>query len=410
MKESRRCRLAILSSHPIQYFTPIYRLLAARPEIDLEVMFFRDFGVKSRFDKQFGQAIRWDTDQLSGYRSRFLTNISPIADTFNPLHAINPGAFFRLLRSYDAVWLNGYAYPSNWLAAAAASIRRVPILFRSDMRLTDNTTDVRKHRLRETIIHWWMRRSAALLYIGEANRQAYLHYGATEEQLFFCPFSVDVEFIEMARKQYTGHQREGLREKWGLPTHGPIILFVGKLIPRKHPEVLLQIAAIAGSSAHVVFAGSGPMESELKRQAAADGLNNVTFLGFVNQSRLPDVYALSDVFVMPSEDEPWGLVLNEAMAAGIVPVVSDHVGAHHDLISEDETGYVVPVGATDAMVTRVLSLLRDDELRRRVGAAARERSAAYSYDASTDGIVAALRAIGSLRPAETESGSSLAEM
>ena len=96
--------------------------MAARPEIDLEVFFCRDFGVRPRYDKQFAQTVQWDTDQLSGYRSRFLLNVSPITDTFNPLHAINPGAFMHMLRGFDAVWMNGYMYPSNWLAAAAAGL------------------------------------------------------------------------------------------------------------------------------------------------------------------------------------------------------------------------------------------------------------------------------------------------
>lgn len=68
MRAERKCRLAVLASHPIQYFTPIYKRLAERSDIELDVLYYRDYGVSERFDKQFGHKIKWDTDQLSGYR------------------------------------------------------------------------------------------------------------------------------------------------------------------------------------------------------------------------------------------------------------------------------------------------------------------------------------------------------
>ncbi len=408
MTQMHRCRLAVLASHPIQYFTPVYRRLAARPQIDLEVMYYRDFGVQERFDKQFGQKIRWDTDQLTGYRHRFLTNVSPVTDTFNPMHAFNPGAFARLLLGkYDALWLNGYAYPSNWLALAASSLRRMPLLFRSDLRLPDSTDTRRYRHVRDAVIRWWMRRSDALLYIGKANREAYLHYGATESKLFFSPFSVDVELIDSMRVRYAGSERHALRQRWGLPTNVPVILSVGKLVAQKRPDALLKIAHALGDSAHVVFAGSGPLEFELKERAAAAGLRNVSFLGFVNQSKLPEVYACADVFVMASVAETWGLVVNEAMAAGAVPVVTNEVGSHHDLVTEGVTGYVVLAGDVDSMISRVQTLVLDEKLRARLSDAARKRIAAYSYDATTDGVVTALRAVGALRAAGLNTGAQL---
>ncbi len=404
MRAERRCRLAVLASHPIQYFTPIYKRLAERPDISLDVLFCSDYGVRPRFDKQFGQKVRWDTDQLSGYRSRFLTNVSPITDTFNPFHAINPGAFTGLLRSYDAVWVNGYTYPSNWLAAAAAHLRSTPLLFRSELRISDDQVTGAKRYVRDAIVRWWVRRSAALLYIGEANREAYLRYGARPDQLFFCPYSVDVERIDATSREYADAKQASLRQEWCLPVDRPVILFVGKLIARKHAEALLDIAAAVGPSGHVALAGSGPMEPELRRRVAEDNLSNVTFFGFVNQSRLPEVYAMADVFIMASEREPWGLVLNEAMAAGVVPIVTEDVGANPDLIAEGETGYVVASGDTSLMIARVLTLLGDEGLRHRISAAARRRSLAYSYEASTEGIVSALRGVGALRAEQVGSG------
>lgn len=396
MRQSSRCRLKVLASHPIQYFTPIYRLLATHPLIDLEVLYCRDFGVREQFDKQFGQRIRWDTDQLSGYRHRFLWNASPIVDTFNPLHAVNPGAFTRVLVEADAVWINGYTYPSNWFAIAAAALRNAAVLVRSDMRLDPDRVPHRLDRLRDRVIRSWVRQSDALLYVGSENRLAYRHYGAQESRLFFSPYSVDVEAMENGRRHQV--ETDNVRRSWQVTDHRLIVLFVGKLTTRKHPEAALNLASAPGlrENIHVVIAGSGPLEGSMRARAAAESLDNVTFLGFVNQSELPAVYGAADVFVMPSEREPWGLVLNEAMCAGTVPIVSDGVGAAPDLIIDQQTGFVFPTGRWDILQQLVGRLVADTALRGTIARNANAHARQYSHDAAARGIVAALTAIGRL--------------
>jgi len=392
----RPCRLAILASHPIQYFTPLYRRLAARPGLSVDVMFYRDFGVRPRFDRQFGRAIQWDTDQLSGYRHRFLWNASPIKDTFNPLHALNPGAFMRLLGGYDAVWLNGYTYPSNWLALAAATLRGTRVLLRSELRADMQSRVGGATGLRDRIVRWWVRRADALLYIGRLNRDAYLAYGARPEQLFLAPYSVDVDLLRAAGQESPA-MKQSWRREFGLPDDVPLVLFAGKLTERKHPEGLLHAVrtdAMKGVPAHLVYAGSGPLEGDLRALAADSGIANISMLGFVNQSALPRLYALADVFVFPSENEPYGLALNEAMAAGAAPVATTDVGAAADLITEGVSGFLFPPRNWIALGQSIARLLGDPALRARVAAAAVERASASSFDATVDGIMAALSALG----------------
>jgi glycosyltransferase involved in cell wall biosynthesis len=400
-----RCRLLVLASHPIQYFTPLYKRLARHPELDLEVLYYRDFGVRARYDRQFGRRISWDTDQLGGYAHRFLRNFSPIRDTFNPLHAINPGAFGRVISGADAIWLNGYTYPSNWFAAVAARLRNASVLLRSELRVAADRVPRRVDPLRDAIIRLWVARSDALLYIGDANRRAYLHYGAAPEKLFFSPYSADVDALRQARARFAANARAG-RTALRIPDDRVVLSFVGKLTQRKHPEAVLELAAMPtfGERLHVVFAGSGPLEAELKARATRDRLANVTFLGFVNQSALPDIYAASDLFVMPSEREPWGIVLNEAMAAGAVPVVSDAVGAAADLIENDVTGYAFASRDWDAMRSAVEILVHDSALRERLSRRAMARSAEYSHERAAAGVVDALRSLGHIHTALDDVG------
>ncbi len=405
------CRLAILASHPIQYFTPIYRRLAAQRGLDVEVMYYRDFGVQPRFDRQFAREIVWDTDQLSGYRYRFLRNVSPISDTFNPLHAINPGAFTRLLAGYDALWVNGYVYPSNWLAAIAAKLRGTKLLLRSDLRLYARRTRRWYHPPRDFVLRRWIRAADAILYVGRANRAAYEHYGARAHQLFFTPHSVDVDAIASVARE-ARRDVPALRARWGLPGDAVIVQFVGKLTAQKHVDRMLTLAKqLEHTRAHVMIAGSGPLEAALRASAAEQGLRNITFLGFVNQASIAEVYAAGDVFVLPSEGEAWGLAVNEAMAAGVVPVISSEVGAAADLITQGETGFEFPFGDWTAMTAHVDRLVRDPGLRHRMAAAAGQRVARYGYDAAVDGILECLTALGIYRaPSPERSAQELAHV
>lgn len=394
MNTPRRSRVAVVASHPIQYFTPLYQRLARHPEIDLDVFFCRDYGVRAQFDKQFNQAVAWDTDLLSGYKHRFLWSASPIRDTFNPLHAINPGAFTRLLAGYDAVWMNGYLYPSNWFAAAAAALRNTRVLVRSELRLMN-----RPRRwfdsMRDGVIRAWIRHADALLYIGQANREAYLHYGARDPQLHFVPYAADVERLQGARKQISGRRADACRE-WGLPSDRVIVLFVGKLFEKKQPAAMVHLAShpTLASKIHVAVAGSGPQSQSLEDEARRLRLTNITWFGFVNQTRLPDLYALADIYVIPSLWETWGLVLNEAMAAGAAPIASSDVSASRDLITEGETGYTFAPRDWDTLVAHVARLVDDAELRERIAGAAQARSASYCYDVAVNGILAALSSLG----------------
>jgi glycosyltransferase involved in cell wall biosynthesis len=399
---TRRCRLAILASHPIQYFTPIYRRLAMRPALDIEVLYCHDYGVHPRYDKQFQRDVVWDTDQLAGYRYRFLRSISPIADAFNPLHAINPGSFTHLLRGFDALWVNGYVYPSNWMAAAAAKMRGTKLLVRSDFRLYRRKPRRWFHGARDVILRRWIRASDGLLYVGKANREAYEYYGARADQLFFTPHSVDVDRIE-ARSREARRDLPGLRRKYAVPLDKTIVQFVGKLTVQKHVTRMLDIAARL-PDVHVMIVGTGPLESLLRDDATRQGIQNISFHGFVNQSSIAEVYAAGDVFVLPAEGEAWGLAVNEAMAAGVVPVISSEVGAAPDLITDGETGFVFEFGDWDAMIAHVARLTRDPALRARASEAARERSRLYCYDNAVQGIVDCLVALNVYRaPVEATS-------
>jgi glycosyltransferase involved in cell wall biosynthesis len=188
--------------------------------------------------------------------------------------------------------------------------------------------------------------------------------------------------------------RSAVRAVWKVPANAPVALFCAKLQPWKRPmDALLAFARAAVPGSHLVFAGDGPLRPALEARAKGLGVaDRVRFLGFVNQSALPGAYAASDVLLLPSAHEPFGLVVNEAMLCGLPAIVSDSVGAKFDLIREGESGFVFPVGDVDALAAILRDLLPDRPRLKRVGEAARRRMETWSPREYVEDLVAAVEA------------------
>ena len=177
-------------------------------------------------------------------------------------------------------------------------------------------------------------------------------------------------------------------------------MFSGKLIPRKRPLDLATAARYLPERVNILFVGDGSIADEV-RAVTPVGTGVVT--GFVNQSELPSYYHAADLLILPSEDEPWGLVVNEAMAAGVLPVVSDRVGAAPDLVQGLVEVY--PCGdipALAAAITRALRTVRHRHTRDRV----HERVSQFSLDRTAAGLEKAVLALSAdpktLRPSSEE--------
>jgi glycosyltransferase involved in cell wall biosynthesis len=354
-RKKGRLRLGILVSHPIQYFAPVYRELAQRPDIDLTVIYRTRVGVDAYHDVGFGQMVQWDLPLIEGYKSKFLSGKTV-------LRGLEP-RIVRLLLQYrfDVLVIHGYNYATNLLGLAVAKLAGAKVLLRGDTRLQERHLHASAGR------RWVKQRLIGLfdgfLAIGSLNRAYYLAYGAQEERVFFAPFCVDNAVFSLTATEAT-RQRASVREDLGLPQEAVVVLYASKLTPRKRAMDLLDAFSKCVDhfpNAWLVIAGAGEQLEYVK--ARAGSVARVRVIGFQNQSALPGIYAASDLFVLPSQGEPWGLVVNEVMAAGLPVVVSDEVGAAPDLVLERETGIVYRCGDVDALVAALCQLLGSVELR-----------------------------------------------
>lgn len=382
----------MVNSHPIQYFAPLYAYLNRDPEIEVTALYCSDFSLRGAVDPGFKQRVTWDVDLLSGYNHVFLGERSKCRSVKGFFSLICP-EIWREIRSgrYDAVWLHGYAYAAFVLAFFAAKSRGLPVFMRSETHLGLQRSGWRQ-RLRDSVLGVAYRRLAGCLAIGSANRDYYRSLGVSESKIFDVPYTVDNDRFTAAAS-LTSDQRQQIREKYGLRNDQLVVLYASKFMRRKHPDDVIEAMAqlrAEGVQASLFLVGTGEIEDELHARVSALGLPDVVFGGFVNQAELPKVYAAADVFVLPSENEPWGLIVNEVMCAGLPVVVAAEVGCVPDLVKDSINGIHMRAGDVESLTNALRKVLLDDDARQAMGRNSLKIIQGWSYAQCHQGIQAAI--------------------
>jgi glycosyltransferase involved in cell wall biosynthesis len=235
----------------------------------------------------------------------------------------------------------------------------------------------------------------AVLPIGTLNAEYWRYYFGDDVAQCTVPYAVDNGyFAQRAREAKAG--RTALQTELELDPARPVILFAGKLQPRKHCDHLMEAYALLAPAvgeephAYLVIVGDGEERGALERQAAATGLRSIRFCGFRNQSELPRFFDLATVFVLPSRHEPWGLIVNEVMNAARAVIVSDDVGAAPDLIADGVNGFVYPVGNVPALAEALRRVLEAPGNAEAMGQRAYERIQSWSFEEDVHGLRRAL--------------------
>jgi glycosyltransferase involved in cell wall biosynthesis len=400
--EHRKVRLAYLVSHPIQYQAPLLRRIALEPDIDLTVLFGSDFSVRGYKDRGFGVEVAWDTPLLDGYRSEFLR---PLRDTgeVSPTTPISRGIFRRLQQSdgspaFDALWVHGYASINSLQAILAANALGIPVLLRAESWLADRMRSLRTLMIKSAFFRLLGKGIAAVLPIGTVNAAYWTYYFGASVPQFLMPYAVNNEYFAGLAAAAAPRQQE-LRAELGLSAERPVILFASKLQQRKHADHLLEAYShfiadkMPQERPYLVVVGDGEQRAQLEAQAQQLRLEDVRFAGFRNQSELPRFFQLADVFVLPSRHEPWGLIVNEAMASGCPVIVSTDVGCHEDLITDGVEGCVFPVGDIGALTQALRQVFSSSDSAAKMGEAAAKRISTWTYEEDVQGMRRALAAV-----------------
>jgi len=336
-------KLAIISSHPIQYNAPMFALLSKSNKIEPKVFYTWSQSKESLFDVDFGKTIEWDIPLLDGYEYEFVENIASDPGPHHGKGIDCPGLPAAIENwGADAILIFGWNYTAH-NSAMKYFKGKIPIYFRGDSTLIDETGGV-KQLLRRLYLKWIYRNTDYAFYVGKNNKEYFLAHGIPEDKLFFAPHAIDNNRFNDSNGDYKKEAGK-VRNELNIPKEDVVVLFVGKFESKKNPLILIEAAKkINDKRLHFVFVGNGDWEDEMKKQS--NGMTNIHYLAFQNQSRMPVIYYMSDILALPSQGpgETWGLVVNEAMACGRAILVSTKAGCYSNLVENGKNGYVFESG------------------------------------------------------------------
>lgn len=359
---SPRMRCVVVTNVPTPYRAPAWELLGAMPGVELHLVYCAGAHIDPA---QRAQSEKHATHFLAGrYEAMDKRFFHADASVWQLLTALRP----------DVVITSGFI-PTFLYAFAWAVAHRVP-----HVPMTDGTDESErelswKHRLVRRVVFAC---SSAFIGACEGSRRLYLSYGVRPERIHLAPLCTD-------NARFAAPREERVYD----------LIFCSRFVPHKNPlyaiEVAHRVAERLGRRVSLRFVGQGTLEGALRERAAqVAGTVDVSFAGYLSQSELPLEYARSRVFLFPTAFDPWGVVVNEACAAGVPCVVSPHTGVAGELIRDGVAGYVCKLDDQDAWVARCTALLRDERMWRGMSDAARREVAAYGFDAAANGVAHAL--------------------
>jgi glycosyltransferase involved in cell wall biosynthesis len=305
-------RLAIICAHPVQYYAPLFQLIAKKHIVKV---FYQPKANGIRRDKGFNMAFEWDLPLLEGYDYEFSHQIKRIR-VYKP----------------SAVLIYGWAFLSH-IKLMLYFHKRIPVFFRGDSTLLDKKPGWILV-LRNLWLKFIYQKIDYACYVGSQNKAYFKRFGLSETQLIYMPHTIDNNRFSADRTDEAIH----IRTAFGIKAEDILILFTGKLIKKKGPELLLAaFARLNKTNIHLLFVGSGVLEPALKRTAqTCINSSNIHFMPFQNQLQMPAIYQSCELFCFPSigPGETWGLAINEAMAANKAVLASDAAGAAYDLVNK----------------------------------------------------------------------------
>jgi glycosyltransferase involved in cell wall biosynthesis len=252
--------------------------------------------------------------------------------------------------------VHGYSSATNLVAIAVGKLLGARVLVRGDTRLMSHH---QLHGTKAFMKRLVFRLIDGFVCIGSLNRAFYEAYGVPNEKLYFAPFSVDNAAFWLPNERRKS-ERSKIRSRLSIPRDAVVVLFASKMVEWKRATDLVRAFSMIAESfpaAWLLLAGSGPDESRVRELASHVPEGRVRFMGFLNQSEMPSCFAASDVFVLPTSRDPWGLVVNEAMAAGLPVIVSDQAGAAPDLVVESGAGVVYECGNLEGLAAALRRFL-----------------------------------------------------
>jgi glycosyltransferase involved in cell wall biosynthesis len=373
-------RVAAVFPEPTPYRAPLLDRVSAHPEIDLRVLYAagtvarRTWRVEPKHPAVFLRGLR-----------------VPGADrVLHHDYPLTPGVISALNDARpDVVVVSGWSTFAAQAAIAWCRLRNVPYVLVVESH-DEGPRPGWRRTVKKTVVPPVVRNASGVLVTGTLARNSMVNRGAQAERVRVFANTVDVDAF-VADAERLAPSRSELRAPLGAGPDDVVVLSVARLAPEKGLDVLVRAVAGAGDERLLlVLAGDGPERHQLRRLAEEVG-TRLVLLGDVEWERIVELYVAADVFALLSQREPWAVVVNEAAACGLPLVLSDRVGAAHDLLRDGENGFLVPAGDVEAAIEALGTLAGDPELRREQGTRSRELARDWGYGPSVEGFLEAVR-------------------
>jgi glycosyltransferase involved in cell wall biosynthesis len=396
LQTGRRARVAVINTHPIQHFAPLWREIARTDQVQLKVFFCSDWGVRDYDDPGFGTVFKWDVDLLGGYDSEFL-EIGRRPKKLGFWETDNP-EIGRALEEYspDILVIFGYSQLTNWRALVWAKRRGCRILLFADSEL--------KHRralwtrlAKEVVVRGFLSQVDGVLPIGNYNANYYQHYGVPADKMHWCAYPVDgARLLSSAGDLHAA--RALIRARYNIGPTDFVFASVGKYILRKrHTDVIQGWQLLSDElqqRSRIILVGEGPMRGNLE-ELTATSRGRVILTGFANQGEIPFYYAACDALVVASEVDAHPLVVTEALFFGKPVIASDAIGCigSHDTVRHGENALVYPCGDLVRLAECMMQLMTGQQLCEKFSLRSREIAESQDVKATAAKFNAAFRKV-----------------
>lgn len=372
-------RAVIITEIIAPYRIPVFNALAARNDIDPHIVFLSETDPSLRQWHVYKNEIKFSYEILGTWRRRL--------GKYNLLLSAGVRGALRRARP-EAIVCGGYNYLASWRAALWANRKNVPLLLWSESTSADKR---RRHAPVEFLKRRFATMCGAFVAAGLASREYLLELGAPETSVFIAPDAVDVQMYAHSAAKARARSVE-VRAEYALPDR--YVLYVGRLVEEKGVFDLLAAYARLDENTRnevgLVFVGEGAARAELARRAAQICTGVVKFCGWVHRERISELYALAEALVFPTHSDPWGLVVNEAMACGLTIIASDVAGCVPDLVQGSENGFIFRRRDLDGLADAMRTLACQPDLAKYMGARSFEMIQAHTPEACAAGLAAGI--------------------
>lgn len=349
----KQTKVVILTEIISPYRIPPFNYLSKEVDIDLEIFFLAETESRRNWDVPKDK-IEFSYRVLHGLQIGKAYQQAPVF--------LNPGVIYQLwLQKPDVIICGGWHHYTYWLALAYARITKTRFLIWSESTLKDERAS---SQIKDKLKRWIVNQASGYIVPGKAQKDYLTYFGASQEKIWIACNAVDTIFTLSAESK--SEQQQVWKQKLNLG--GCVILFVGRLIDEKGiPELLQAFTLLSQDNVTLAIVGSGASLEKYQNYCQQKKLENIIFTGFKSEDELVKYYAAADIFVFPTRSDPWGLVLNEAMAAGLPIVCSTAAGAADDLIKQEINGLIVPSCDVTSLAKALQRLIIDENLRKQMG-------------------------------------------